>query len=137
MGNTIAELLNNPNVQQALNEAWTDSDASNPAQRHEEGGWVYQNTTTGEITTQRASSGGQANINLSNPPTIPGSVVVGTFHTHPNPTSEGWEPGPSSDDIQSAQILGVPCIIRADNGVYTTGPDSRRGGLSGGPGFPP
>jgi hypothetical protein len=134
---TTTELLTNPNVQQALDNAWVDSLVSDPVKRHEEGGWIYQNTTTGEITTQRAKSGGQASINLNNPPIVPGAVVVGTFHTHPNPTSEGWDPRPSQGDIQSARILGVPCIIRADNGIYTAGPNSRRGGLAGGPGFPP
>ena len=133
---TVAELLNRANVQLALDEAWADSDAADPAKRHEEGGWIYQNTTTREITTRRAQSGGQASIDLNDLPLVPGCVVVGTFHTHPNPPAEGWEPGPSLGDVQSAQILGVPCIIRADDGVYTTGPDSRRGGLEGNPGFP-
>ncbi|MCH8290957.1 hypothetical protein IH992_07650 [Candidatus Poribacteria bacterium] len=133
---TTAELLNNPNVQQVLDSAWADSLASDPVERHEEGGWIYQNTMTRGITTQRAKSGGQASIDLSQPSIVPGSVVVATFHTHPNPTSEGWQPGPSRDDIRSAQILGVPCIIQADDGIYTAGPDSRRGGLSGSPGFP-
>jgi hypothetical protein len=36
----------------------------------------------------------------------------------------------------SAWELGVPCIIRAEDGIHTTGPDSRRGGLTGNPGFP-
>jgi len=45
--------------------------------------------------------------------------------------------GARSDGTQSALLLGVPCLIRADDGVCTTGRDSRRGGLGGGPGFPP
>ncbi len=75
-------------------------------------------------------------LDLSTPPLVPDSVVVATFHTHPNPSAEGWEPGPSAADTQSAWIFGVPCLIRADNGVYLTGPDSRRGGLTGAPGYP-
>jgi hypothetical protein len=65
-----------------------------------------------------------------------GYYLVATFHTHPNPSTEGWYPGPSVEDSRSAWFLGVPCIIRADDGVYTTGPNSRRGGLNGDPGFP-
>ena len=33
---------------------------------------------------------------------LPDSVVAATFHTHPNPSGEGWEPGPSAADTQSA-----------------------------------
>ena len=134
---TTAELLNDPTVRQALQAAWADSRPADPAQRHEEGGWVYIDTTTGLIQVRRAPAGQQAGLDLTTPPVIPGSVVVATFHTHPNPSAEGWEPGPSADDTRSAFLLGVPCLIRADDGIHTTGPGSRRGGLAGGPGFPP
>jgi hypothetical protein len=134
---TIAELLNYPEVQQALEQAWVDSHSGDQANRHEEGGWVYMETTTGAITVLRAPRGDRAVIDVSTPVTAPGSVIVATFHTHPNPASEGWHPGPSLGDMQSASILGVPCLIRAEDGIYTTGPDSRRGGLAGGPGYPP
>src|SRR3954451_11081173 len=133
---TIADLLNDIAVRQALDHAWKDSLPSDPSQRHEEGGWIYMDTRSGVISTQRAPAGGQAVIDLTAPPAIAGSMVVATFHTHPNPSAEGWDPGPSPGDIQSAWLLGVPCIIRADDGIYTTGPDSRRGGLAGGPGYP-
>jgi hypothetical protein len=133
---TTADLLNDPVVRQALEDAWRDSLPTDPARRHEEGGWVYADTMSGAITVTRAAAGTTANIDLNNPPVIPGSVVVATFHTHPNPSDEGWGSGPSSDDTQSADILGVPCLIRADDGIHTTGPDSRRGGLTGPPGFP-
>jgi hypothetical protein len=75
-------------------------------------------------------------LDLSAPPLVPNSVVVATLHTHPNPSVEGWEPGPSTADTQSAWDFGVPCLIRADNGVYLSGPDSRRGELTGPPGYP-
>ena len=32
---------------------------------------------------------------------------------------------------------GVLDLIRADDGIHLSGPESRRGGLTGGPGFPP
>ncbi|PWU10185.1 MAG: hypothetical protein C5B50_25995 [Verrucomicrobia bacterium] len=63
-------------------------------------------------------------------------MVVGKFHTHPNPTAEGWEPGPSAADLYVDEMHGVPDLIRADNGIYASGPTSRRGGLAGGSGFP-
>ena len=133
---TAIELLANPVVLQAMEEAWVNSLPGDAARRHEEGGWIYTNTATGELLARRARAGGQAQLDLSNPPAITGCVVVATFHTHPNPTAEGWNPRPSPEDTQSAWFLGVPCLIRADNGLYQTGPDARRGGLSGEPGFP-
>ena len=134
---TTSELLNNIQVQQALEQAWQDSLPGDPANRHEEGGWVYMDTATRAITTRRAPAGARAVFDLTAPVIVPGSVVVATFHTHPNPAAEGWDPGPSPGDEQSAQILGVPCLIRAEDGIHTAGPDARRGGLAGGPGYPP
>jgi hypothetical protein len=133
---TVTDLLNDPSVKQALQQAWLDSLPNDP-QRHEEGGWVFVDTRTGAIEVRRAPAGGQATLDLNAPPVVADSVVVATFHTHPNPSAEGWQPGPSAADAESAWILGVPCVIRADDGIHTTGPDSRRGGLLGGPGFPP
>jgi hypothetical protein len=133
---TATELLNHPLVQQALEEAWVDSSPSGPLNRHEEGGWIYMDAVTGALTIRRAPAGAQAMLDLNTPAIVPGSVVVATFHTHPNPSTEGWEPGPSRADTQSAWLLGVPCLIRADNGIYATGPDSRRGGLTGEAGYP-
>jgi hypothetical protein len=84
----------------------------------------------------RAPAGTRARLDLNAPRLVPGAVVVATFHTHPNPISEGWAPGPSTGDTDSAWLLGVPCLIRAEDGIYTTGPESRRGGLKGEPGYP-
>jgi hypothetical protein len=134
---TVTDLLNHLAVQQMLEQAWTDSLPGDALKRHEEGGWIYFDTTTGTITHRRAPAGAQSFVDLGNPPIVPGSTVVATFHTHPNPSAEGWDPSPSDDDIRSAWLLGVPCLIRADDGIHATGPDSRRGGLTGGPGYPP
>lgn len=133
---TIAELLAHPIVQQALEDAWRDSLPSDPTQRHEEGGWVYLDTITGDLFVRRAPAGTMARLNLNNPPLITDSMVVGTFHTHPNPQSEGWNPGPSPSDIRQAKVHGVPCLIRAEDGIHSTGPVSRRGGLTGSGGYP-
>jgi hypothetical protein len=119
---TATDLRSDPVVVSAIEQAWDDSQPDDPIARHEEGGWIYMDTVTGEIATRRQAAGGQATIDLSNPPVVLGSVVVGKFHTHPNPTAEGWTGGPS--------------LIRADDGIHFSGPDQRRGGLGGGPGFP-
>src|SRR5262249_34414326 len=134
---TVTELLNDAGVRQALEDAWQASLPGDPARRHEEGGWVFMDLATGAITPVRARAGARAMLDLNTPPLVLGSAVVATFHTHPNPMADGWDPGPSPADEQSAWILGVPCLIRAEDGVHTTGPTSRRGGLAGGPGYPP
>ena len=132
----VSELLQNSVVTAALESAWTESSPDDPELRHEEGGWIYIDARSGEIIVRRAEGGEQAAIDLRHPPVIKGAFLIATFHTHPNPTRYGWEPGPSSGDTRSAWILGVPCIIRGDDGIYTTGPESRRGGLGKSPGFP-
>jgi hypothetical protein len=133
---TAAELLNHLVVCAALDQAWSDSEADDPVRRHEEGGWIYLDLSSGAIAIRRAVPGQQASINLSSPPIVVGSVVVGKFHTHPNPGAEGWLTGPSPSDLTVDAIHGVPDIIRADHGVHLSGPESRRGGLAGPPGYP-
>lgn len=95
------------------------------------------NLSDGGITVRRAQPGYQSEVNLENPPMVAGHIVVGVFHTHPNPSSEGWDPGPSAADRFADDRDGIPDLIRADDGIHYSGPDSRRGGLAGGPGFPP
>src|SRR5438046_1508826 len=95
---SAAELEANPIVHAALEAAWVDSLPPDPVYRHEEGGWIYLDPTAGEITIERARPGRRAAIDLRNPPELPGRFVVGKFHTHPNPASEGWDSGPSERD---------------------------------------
>jgi hypothetical protein len=134
---TATELMNAPIVMQALAQAWIDSRADDPAQRHEEGGWIYMDLSTGDLTIQRAARGLTAAIDLSIPPLNSGSIVVGKFHTHPNPSAEGWNPGPSPGDRLVDDLHGAPDLIQAEDGIYLSGPTTRRGGLTGGPGYPP
>jgi hypothetical protein len=54
---TDVELLNNAVVQAALAQAWTDSLPNDPGLRHEEGGWIYMDTTTSQTTALRADCG--------------------------------------------------------------------------------
>ena len=133
---TVSELLAHPEVIQALVGAWADSQVNDPTNRHEEGGWIYLDLSTGVILTRRAPTGTRSRLSLGNPPLLPNHVIVGTFHTHPNPVSEGWVTGPSTQDEQAARYSGVPWLIRAEDGDHSTGPVSRRGGLEGDPGYP-
>lgn len=133
---TASDLEAHPMVQAALAQAWSDSQPADRKKRHEEGGWIYLNVVTGEISVVRAQPGIQAAIDLTGPPTFSNCVVVGKFHTHPNPTDEGWFPGPNARDKIVDAAHGVPDLIQADNGVYHSGPDRRRGGLIGKPGYP-
>jgi hypothetical protein len=134
---TVAQLLAHPAVMQALADAWSDSQVNDPFNRHEEGGWIYLDLATGFIQTRRAPAGSRSRLSLANPPVLANHVIVGTFHTHPNPASEGWLTGPGTQDDLGARYSGVPWLIRAEDGDHSTGPNSRRGGLGGGPGFPP
>ena len=133
---TAAELQRNSVVQAALEAAWNDSQADDPMLRHEEGGWIYLKPTSGAVTVIRASAGQESAIDLNDPPEIDGSFVIGKFHTHPNPSSEGWDPRPSRDDRIVDASHGVPDLIRSDDGVHYSGPERRRGGLGGNSGYP-
>src|SRR5260370_35796767 len=125
---TVSEMLADRDVLQWLEQAWNDSLPNGPATRHEEGGWIYLELTTGRLIARRHAGGSQADLDLTNPPLLAGCVIVATFHTHPNPSADGWDPAPSPDDTDSANRLGVPCLSRADDGTHTTGPACRRAG---------
>jgi hypothetical protein len=133
---TADELRAHPFVRQALEAAWQDSLADDPVLRHEEGGWIYMNLVTGEITVLRAPHGEMSAIDLGKPAVLLDAVVVGKFHTHPNPTAEGWEGRPSPGDRIVDARHGVPDLIRADDGIYVSGPAARRGSLAGNAGYP-
>jgi hypothetical protein len=138
------DLINDRTVLAALNAAWTASNPAVPAAgttQHEEGGWVYLNLITGNLTTRSAPVGAGASINLSSPPTVTDSVVVGMFHTHPN-LGPGWTPGPSGTDLTLDAADGVPDVVVGTPGVdpavfqfFPSGPD-RRLHLAGNRGLP-
>jgi hypothetical protein len=133
---TASELRDHPVVRATLDQAWLDSLPHDANNRHEEGGWIYLNLSTGEISAVRAKRGMRSHIDLSQPVIVTGSVVVGKFHTHPNPASEGWVAGPSDGDLRIDEIHGVPDLIIAEDGIHLSGPHTRRGGLSGNSGYP-
>ena len=112
-----------------------------PAGVHEEGGWIYLNLITGSLATRRAAAGGQANINLGGPPDVADSIVVGTFHTHPNVGPCWGAVFASGTDTGSATSTGVPWLIIgafpdvATTQTTSTGP-AQRLHLAGNRGFP-
>jgi peptidoglycan hydrolase-like protein with peptidoglycan-binding domain len=112
-----------------------------PAGVHEEGGWIYMNLITGDLDTRRAAGGGQANINLGGPPDVVDSIVVGTFHTHPNVGPCWGAVFASGTDTNSANSTGVPWLIIgafpdvATTQTTSTGPGQRLH-LGGNRGFP-
>ena len=68
---TAAELLANTEVLGALAAAWADSLVDDPINRHEEGGWIYLDLSTGEIQTRRAPRGTRSRLSLADPPCYP------------------------------------------------------------------
>jgi len=123
---TVFELLDAPVVRTALDQAWVNSRANDPNLAHEEGGWIYMDVATGLVCVRLVPSGRYGSVQLGYPPVVPGSVVVASFHTHPNPDF----PGPSTvegGDLDLQRDRGVPGIIRAVNGIHVYGLEARRG----------
>jgi hypothetical protein len=134
---TASELQAQPVVQAAFAAAWADSFPDDPTMRHEEGGYIYCNTTTGDVTSRRAPPGTRKLVDLSYPPSLPGYYLVATYHTHPNPPVDGYDPTPSDADIREADGSSVPWLVIAEEAVYVAGPDQRvGGGFRGDPGYP-
>ena len=119
-------------VKGAMESAWSKSSPfpGDPSKRHEEGGWFYMNLLTGSISVVM-TSGKEASIDLGGSPDVGDSVLVGYFHTHPNPSKEPdesgkqWKAGPSPADLGLASAFEVPAFIRADTGVIAYGPSQR------------
>jgi hypothetical protein len=130
------ELRANPVVQAAFAAAWADSFADDPVLRHEEGGYIYFNPTTGNVMVRRFPPGSEGFLDLSSPPDIRDHYLVATFHTHPTPAALGWMPDPSPDDFSLAVGSGVPWFIVSEEATYVVGPDRRAGGCSGPRGYP-
>ena len=130
------ELQAHPAVQAAFAAAWADSFVDDKVLRHEEGGYIYFNPKTGEVAIRRARSGTRKALNLHVPPMILDSFLVATYHTHPNPVAEGWDPDPSEEDRIFAKESGVPWFVISEYGISYAGPVRRVGGLTGSCGYP-
>ena len=123
--------LNDPNVRAAMRQAWNDSQAGDPANRHEEGGYVVRNPD-GSYGVERWPRGAGASIA---PPArdaqgrYNGKEVVGEFHTHPNPpvdeTGKQWTQGGHQGDwdgIRAENYPGDSYIVSRDS-VWLVRPD--------------
>lgn len=157
------KMRRNPTVRAAMRAAWTDSNpavtrwptadpadamapqcdpivGSPPTNAHEEGGFIYLNLITGNMTTRRVAAGGQAALPLSNPATVANSIVVGGFHTHPNVGNCWGAPFFSGADITWSSTNGVPLLMIgafpgvANTSFHATG--STRNHLAGTRGLP-
>jgi hypothetical protein len=133
---SIDELRANPVVQAAFAAAWADSFPDDPVLRHEEGGYIYVSPVTGEVAVRRSQPGSLRGLDLSFPPEVTGCFLVATYHTHPNPISEGNDPDPSPADVRFAHESGVPWFVVSEVGVVAVGPERRVGGMTGPPGYP-
>jgi hypothetical protein len=129
---TAAELQANLVIQAAFAAAWADSFADDPAMRHEEGGFIYFNPTTGDLAVRRVPPGTRRTLDLNSPSEIPGYYVVATYHTHPNLIADGGDP----DDREWADDSGVPWFVVSEIGTVAVGPTRRVGGLTGPAGYP-
>ena len=116
--------IDDPNVRAAMTQAWADSQADDPANRHEEGGYIVRNED-GSYGVERWPRGAGASIT---PPlrdadgSYNGRQVLGEFHTHPNPpvdeTGRVWTQGGHEGDwngIAAENYPGDSYIISGDS----------------------
>ena len=122
---TGAQLANDPTVVRAMQQAWRQSNIGlRDGVRREQGGWIY--ARNGQIIIRRARNGGTANIDLTNPPVVPGAILLGNFHTHPGFAAQNMDPAPSPPDIRNATWRGVPGLVISEGmGITPYGPNRR------------
>ena len=123
--------LDSVEIRDAIERAWNDSAGDDPLNRHEEGGYIVRNGD-GSLGVERWPKGAGAFIEPSPRAadgTYNGKVVLGEFHTHPNPqvdeNGKTWLEGPSPGDlfgIQDEKYPGDSYII-GHNNVYVVSKD--------------
>jgi hypothetical protein len=125
--------IDDPAVQAAMRQAWTDSQAGDPHQRHEEGGYIVRNAD-GSLGVERWPRGVGASI--TPPPRdangrYNGNEVLGEFHTHPNPPVDEhgaqWTQGGHAGDwngIAHENYPGESYIISRDH-VWVVSPSGQ------------
>ena len=106
--------------------AWWSS-AVGTLKSHEEGGWVYENFNTGEISVRYAPRGDAHSIDLNHPAEVTDAHVVATFHTHPN-AFKGYSILESGTDRRLSEQRNIPGIVYNGVGPVPYGP-ARRGSL--------
>lgn len=116
-----------------MRQAWTDSQAGDPANRHEEGGYIVRESD-GSYGVERWPRGAGASI--TPPPRdsngrYNGKEVVGEFHTHPNPPVDErgrqWTQGGHAGDWNGIAAENYPedsYIISRDH-VWTVSPSGQ------------
>ena len=119
-----ADVVRDPVVAAALDDAWRDSHEGSPDE-HEEGGFVFQCPTSNgyETRVQRWPAGTSAHGGVLRGPEPPvGCRAVAYFHTHPGGDTTGGDDGyenenPSDDDRNFASRYQIPGIFRWGNGA--------------------
>ena len=96
--------LTAPAIRVEISRAWGESAADDPANRHEEGGYIVLNANL----SYRVERWPRGERSRSFPPSLDinnryqDKEVVAAFHTHPNPpvdeAGREWEQGPSESD---------------------------------------
>jgi hypothetical protein len=117
---TAQELAEVPAVAAAIEKAWKDSlpyETENPLKQKEQGGWIIRNTD-GTIDTIPVEGTNRDYIEMGIPP----DNVIGMYHTHPGPASEGYLDPPSESDKENVKNYGIPSIIRGHGGYYYVNP---------------
>lgn len=125
--------IDDPAVKAAMRQAWEDSQANDPKNRHEEGGYIVKNPD-GSYGVARWPRGAGASI--APPPRdsngkYKGKEVVGEFHTHPNPpvdeNGKKWTQGGHRGDwdgIKAEKYPGDSYIISGGH-VWKVSPDGK------------
>jgi len=115
---TIAEIFTGRD-QSSVGKVLTAAGQLSPKTGREEGGWIYMNRK-GRLTARLNERGGQnisglgMTINLNYPPSVRGSIIVATFHTHDvdmDPSMPLGERISPPNDLWTNEEQGVPGII--------------------------
>ncbi len=118
---TSEQILQDENVRQELQKAWTDSDDGGPND-HEEGGYIVQKPD-GSLGVVRMTTGGEDSIvpDLYPSGMIGDDKIVGSFHTHPN-TGTSYDDAPSEADTDFVtnypETTGPHHFVLSPNDVY-------------------
>lgn len=163
---TGEEMRTNSTVRAAMNVAWANSNpaitiwdthdpspalaahACNPpvagpppSLAHEEGGYVYMNLVTGDLTTRTIPRGAQASLPFPVAPLVTNSVAVGLYHSHPNVGACWGAPFLSGADGRVSAHFGLPMLMigafpAVANTSFHAGGVNRRAHLAGSRGGP-
>jgi hypothetical protein len=125
--------IDDPKVKAAMRKAWENSQADDPDNRHEEGGYIVKNADGGYGVESWPRGKGAS---IAPPPRdkdgkYNGKEVVGEFHTHPNPPvdekGKKWNQGGHEGDwdgIKDEKYPGDSYIISKDS-VWKVSPDGQ------------